>query len=138
MSALVLVQGRTTDAERYLIYRDAATPTLLKYGGTPVVQAGGDNPSAVTALEGEVAEGVTILQFVSKEAALAWYDSPEYTAARELRRDAVESPCWSWKPSPEPRARWRIGNSNAIFLAQAPRARNQHQLMRSLESDATR
>ena len=90
MSALVLVQGRVTDAERYLAYRDAAAPTLLKYGGTPVVLAGGDNPSAVTALEGEVAEGVTILQFASKEAALAWYDSPEYTAARELRRDAAE------------------------------------------------
>jgi uncharacterized protein (DUF1330 family) len=89
MSALVLVQGRTTDAGRYLVYREASTKTLLQYGGTPVVLAGGDNPSAVTALEGEVAEGVIILQFASKEAALTWYNSPEYTAARELRRDAV-------------------------------------------------
>src|SRR5471030_416416 len=90
MSALVLVQGKTTDAAKYLVYQAAATKTLSKYGGTPVAQAGRDKPSAVTALEGEVAEGVVILQFASKEAALAWYDSPEYTAARELRRDAVE------------------------------------------------
>jgi uncharacterized protein (DUF1330 family) len=90
MSALVLVQGRVTDAERYLLYRDAATPTILKYGGTPMVLAGDVNPSPVTALEGEVAKGVVILQFASKEAALAWYHSPEYTAARELRRDATE------------------------------------------------
>ena len=90
MSALVIVQGRVTDVERYLLYRDAATPTILKYGGAPMVLAGDVNPSPVTALEGEVAKGVVILQFASKEAALTWYNSPEYTAARELRRDAVE------------------------------------------------
>lgn len=55
-------------------------------------QARGDHPinplafyGALETLEGPEAEGMVILEFPTREAAHAWYDSPEYQAAKAHR-----------------------------------------------------
>ncbi|MGE4324319.1 MAG: DUF1330 domain-containing protein, partial [Sphingobium sp.] len=40
--------------------------------------------------EGEAADGVAILEFESYEAAVAWYDSPDYADARAHRFKGAE------------------------------------------------
>jgi uncharacterized protein (DUF1330 family) len=54
--------------------------------------ARGDHPleplafyGAVETLEGAEVDGVVLIRFPDKAAALAWYDSPAYTEARKFR-----------------------------------------------------
>jgi uncharacterized protein (DUF1330 family) len=73
------------DPERYGQYRPVGAATLAKYGGTYLARGG-----AVETLEGDwKATRVGILRFESMDAARAWYNSPEYVAARRLREGAV-------------------------------------------------
>ncbi len=68
-------------------YGAKAVPTVLQSGGRPIVVE--DNA--------EVIEGTwhgtrtVILEFDSVEAATAWYNSPEYQAAKPLRLAAAKS-----------------------------------------------
>lgn len=64
---------------------------LETYGGM-AANARGDHPlkglafyGELETLEGQEAEGVVLLEFPSMEAAHAWYDSPEYQAAKAHR-----------------------------------------------------
>ena len=81
--AYLLVQGVVTDPDGFKAYNAALPPIYRKYGGAHVSLT----PAAkVETIEG-VAEGrsVVISKFPSKEAALAFWHSPEYTAAKALR-----------------------------------------------------
>lgn len=67
---------------------DAEMATYAEKAG----KARGDHPinalafyGALETLEGPEAEGVVVLEFPNVEAAHAWYDSPEYQAAKEHR-----------------------------------------------------
>ena len=86
MSVFVIVQGKVTDVQQYEQYKAAAGPTVVNAGGRYVVR-GGD---AVALEGGEVPERTVVLQFDDRKAALAWYHSPEYQAARALREHAAE------------------------------------------------
>jgi uncharacterized protein (DUF1330 family) len=60
-------------------------PAYLPFGIKPLAVYG-----ATKALEGEVPDGVVILEFPSMADARAWYDSPEYQAALLHRMKASD------------------------------------------------
>ena len=86
MSAYVIANVTIKDPERYADYVRQVPATLEPYGGRFVVRGG-----AVEVVEGEWRpERLVIIEFPSLERARAWYDSPEYVPARQLRWDTSE------------------------------------------------
>ena len=84
MAAYVIVDHEITDPARFEEYRRLAGPSLAKFGakflvrgGTLIPLEGGWNPKLLV-----------VLEFDSAERARAWYDSPEYRAARQARAGA--------------------------------------------------
>jgi uncharacterized protein (DUF1330 family) len=81
--AFLLVQGKVTDREGFQAYSAALPPIYRKYGGEYV--------ALVPAPQVEVVEGepemrsIVIARFPSKAAAQAFWNSPEYAAAKQLR-----------------------------------------------------
>jgi len=87
MAAYVIYQGEVLDPERYDEYKAKGAQTILAAGGKYLVR-GGD----VDVLEGEAPPGRTVLlEFPSREDALAWYRSSEYTEVRKLREGAARA-----------------------------------------------
>lgn len=85
MAAYVIYQGEVTDPDRYEQYKTKAAASIVAAGGGYVVRGG-----AVEVLEGEAPAGRTVvLEFPTRDAALAWYRSEEYTAIRRLRDGAA-------------------------------------------------
>lgn len=85
MTAYMLAKIEVTDPEKYKGYM-AATPGIIeKFGGRFIVRGG----EKVT-LEGpEETHRVVLLEFPSLEQAQAFYNSPEYQAAKKLREGAA-------------------------------------------------
>jgi uncharacterized protein (DUF1330 family) len=77
-----LIQTRleTLDQSELNAYSALARPTLA---GRPVTSLVAYGPQET--LEGTPSEGVVIFAFLTKEDALAWYESSDYAAAREHR-----------------------------------------------------
>ena len=81
--AYLLVQGRVTDREGFKAYSAALPPIYRKFGGEYLAVV----PAALV----EVAEGeaedrsIVLARFPSRAAARAFWDSPEYAAAKRLR-----------------------------------------------------
>ena len=79
----LVVQGVVTDREGFRAYSAALPPIYEKYGGRHLAMV----PAPLI----EVAEGdaehrsVVIARFPSKAAAWAFWNSPEYAAAKKLR-----------------------------------------------------
>ena len=87
MAAYVIYQGEVLDPERYDEYKAKGAESILAAGGKYLVR-GGD----VEVLEGERPEGrIVLLEFPSREAALAWYRSDEYTEIRKIREGAARA-----------------------------------------------
>jgi uncharacterized protein (DUF1330 family) len=85
MSCYAIAQSRVTDPEQLDRYVAAAMPTLIAHGITVLAF-----DEAPVMLEGNNEHPRTvILKFNSEQAFHDWYDSPEYCAARELRKDAA-------------------------------------------------
>ena len=85
MSAYLVFNYTVTNPEEYQAYPPAAMPTL----------AGHDVEVLVADYASEVKEGspgpvTVLLRFASKEAALAWYQSPEYEAIMHHRTDNAD------------------------------------------------
>jgi uncharacterized protein (DUF1330 family) len=81
--AFLLVQATVTDREGFQAYNAALPPIYAKFAGSyaAVVPA-----PLVEVLEGEPEHrSVVIARFPSKQAALDFWNSPEYTAAKQLR-----------------------------------------------------
>jgi uncharacterized protein (DUF1330 family) len=68
------------DADAYMTYAKGARVAMAKYGARILALAGQTEP-----LLGEARERNVILEFESFEQAKAYYNSPEYQAAREFR-----------------------------------------------------
>ena len=82
MAAYVIAEIEITNPEGYKAYTQAVPATIQQYGGKFVVRGG-----ASQVLEGEWPERRrVILEFPSKEAALKWWNSPEYEKPMALRR----------------------------------------------------
>ena len=85
MAAYLLVDCEVTDPARYEDYRALAPAAIARHGGRYLARGG-----EATTLEGDwVPRRVVVVEFPSLEAAKAFYDSPEYRAARAVRKDAA-------------------------------------------------
>lgn len=85
MAAYIIASYKVTNPEPFQAYPPAATPTLIAHGAEILA----------VDLDSEVVEGqpypvTVVLKFASKEAARAWYHSPEYQEALPLRLDNTE------------------------------------------------
>ncbi|MEM9965508.1 MAG: DUF1330 domain-containing protein [Asticcacaulis sp.] len=81
----IIAQSRVTDPESFAKYVEGTKPAAEKHGMRPVARGGRSQ-----VLEGRGHARVTVLEFDSYEDALAYYNSPEYQAAREHRLNAAE------------------------------------------------
>lgn len=75
-----------TDPQTYYGYQQVAPAAFAKYGARFLARGG-----AATTLEGAVWQRHVVIEFDSKERALACYESPEYRAAREKRAAACQA-----------------------------------------------
>jgi uncharacterized protein (DUF1330 family) len=85
MAAYLIANYKITNPEAYEAYVPAVMPTLQAHG-VEVLVADYDSE----ALEGAPSNVSVILRFASKEAAHAWYNSPEYQAIIHHRTDNTE------------------------------------------------
>ncbi len=86
MPAYFVVHHRVTDAKMLQEYVRKAHATMAPF--KPELLVADDNS---TVLEGKTDLPRTIMfKFESREAALAWYNSPEYRAVLPLRLEATE------------------------------------------------
>ena len=84
-SAYILANVTVTNPEQYEEYRRLSTIAMKAHGAEVCVRGG-----AVQVLEGDwTPNRVVILKFPSVEKARAFYDSPEYDAARKAREGAA-------------------------------------------------
>jgi uncharacterized protein (DUF1330 family) len=82
-AAYLLVQGKVTDREGFKAYSAALPPIYRKYGGHYLALA---PAPTLEVMEGEPEQrSVVIAKFPSKEAARAFWTSPEYAEAKKLR-----------------------------------------------------
>ena len=87
LSAYVVSRLTIRDRDAMQGYISEAAATVQAFGGRYLVRGGG-----VEALEGHWEDDrMVVLEFASKEAALAWYGSEEYRPLRELRQGAAEA-----------------------------------------------
>jgi uncharacterized protein (DUF1330 family) len=82
MPAYVLAEIEITNPEGYKGYTAVVGESIKKYGGRFLARGGSALP-----LEGEWPERRRVLlEFPSVEAAQTWWDSPEYSKPKEMRR----------------------------------------------------
>lgn len=74
------------DPERYKAYIAADAPAFAKYGGRFVARGG-----RFEAVEGSAHTRHVVIEFDSYAAARAYYHSPEYSAAAQIRRSAADA-----------------------------------------------
>lgn len=85
MTAYILARIDVTDPEKYKAYIEVTPGIIEKFGGHFIVRGG----EKVT-LEGpEETHRVVVVEFPSLEQAQAFYNSPEYKAAKKLRAGAA-------------------------------------------------
>lgn len=83
--AYVLVQSDVTNPDQYAGYAKLTPAIIEQYGGRFLSRGG----RSLT-LEGQKAPArVVVIEFPSYDAAQAFYNGPEYTAARKLRAGAA-------------------------------------------------
>jgi uncharacterized protein (DUF1330 family) len=82
MAAYFIARYTVTNPEAFAAYQPAVMPTFAGHDVEFVVV---EHHS--TAIEGTPPETTIVLKFPSKEAALAWYNSPAYEAVRHFRTD---------------------------------------------------
>ena len=80
-------EGEVVDAEAMAAYQSGNRSGPVP-GLKPLVVYG-----ALETIEGEGADGVVILEFPDREAAKAWYYSPEYQERAKLRQKAAPYRC---------------------------------------------
>jgi uncharacterized protein (DUF1330 family) len=82
-----LFQFTVDDVDGFRQYTRAAAPTVAAHGGRVLVASANTDVR-----EGDVGGGfTTIVEFPSREAAEAWYSSPEYHSASVLRHQVTSN-----------------------------------------------
>ncbi len=85
MSGYMIAMVDVSDMEQYKKYMQLTPAIVEKFGGRFLTRGG-----QVTALEGEMPSNrMVLIEFPTYEAAVAMYNSAEYTAARQLREGAA-------------------------------------------------
>ena len=83
--AYLLVQSDVTNPDQYAAYAKLTPAIIEQYGGTFLTRGG----RSLT-LEGRKAPPrVVVIEFPTYEAALAFYNGPEYSTARQARAGAA-------------------------------------------------
>jgi uncharacterized protein (DUF1330 family) len=72
----IAFRDKMHDAARYGAYAQKAMPTIAARPGAKVIVGNG----ALTKVEGELPDGVVIIEFPDVAAAKAWYESDAYQA----------------------------------------------------------
>jgi uncharacterized protein (DUF1330 family) len=88
MAAWIVVTAHVHDREAFMAeYSPAAARLLEEFGGKYVIRAPG-----ATQLEGTGSDGgsVVVSEWPSREAALAFWNSPEYTEVKKLREGLAD------------------------------------------------
>jgi len=82
VAAYVVADVTVTDPAGYEDYRRRVPATIEKYGGRFVARGG-----TIEVLEGDwTPSRLVIIEFPTAEEARAWWNSPEYSAARTIRQ----------------------------------------------------
>jgi uncharacterized protein (DUF1330 family) len=84
--AYVVAEIQVTNPEGYADYRALSTASLAQYGGTWLARGG--KRTQFEGADGQHDENwrTVVVEFPSMEQARTWYESPEYTHAREIRQ----------------------------------------------------
>lgn len=87
MTAYIVAVIDEHDPAVFEQYRAAALPVVAQYGGRSLLKG-----TDYAILEGGWAPGrVVVIEFPTPEAARAFYDSPDYIAARTLRDQSART-----------------------------------------------
>ena len=87
MAAYIIANIEITDPVGYEEYRKQAHASIAAYGGRYLTRGG-----ATEVLEGDwVPNRVVILEFPNMAQLKAWYGSPEYRPALQIRRRTAKS-----------------------------------------------
>ena len=89
MPALLIVDETITEQELFEEYKRAVVPTIEKYGGRFLARG-----EALETLEANgtwTPDRLVIVEFPDMAALKAWYESPEYAPAREIRLRSASS-----------------------------------------------
>ena len=86
MTVYLVTNVEVADPQRYTAYTKAGHDTVIKYGGKFLAEGAAPVP-----VEGSwLPKRMAIVEFSDQEAAMRFYHSPEYTAARQKRRDVAD------------------------------------------------
>ena len=80
MSAYMIANYDVKDEDAHLRYIQAADPLLVKHGGEIIVA-----DVAAQTIEGNGGTVGVVVKFPSQEAALAFYNDPDYQAVKPIR-----------------------------------------------------
>ena len=87
MAAYVISRVDISNPEGMLQYQNEVPPLVEAFGGKYLVRG-----NAVEALEGTWDhDRMVVVEFPTKEAALAWYHSQEYRPLRDLRHRSAQA-----------------------------------------------
>ncbi|MGD2166812.1 MAG: DUF1330 domain-containing protein [Gammaproteobacteria bacterium] len=86
MSAYIIASYDIVDEKGMESYVPGVTPLLMKHHAEVLVASYNAH-----ALEGEKRGVYVVLRFASDEAALAWYNDPEYAPLKKMRIDASDN-----------------------------------------------
>ena len=85
MTAFLISDVTVRDADAFQTYRTRAAASIVQHGGRYLVRGG-----EIECLEGTwTPRTIIIVEFPSIEQARAWYGSPEYASALEVRDEAL-------------------------------------------------
>ena len=87
MAAYIIADIEITDPAAYEEYKPKAGAALQKYGARILARGGAVEPKE----GGWAPKRLVVLEFSSMDALRRFYDSPEYTAARQIRQRASRS-----------------------------------------------
>lgn len=85
MAAFLISDVSVRDADAFQVYRTRAAASIARHGGKYLVRGG-----EIEILEGTWGPStIIVVEFPSMEQARAWYRSPEYASALEVRDEAL-------------------------------------------------
>ncbi|MFB2567295.1 DUF1330 domain-containing protein [Rhizobium sp. IMFF44] len=85
MPAYIISDVTVSDAGAFQTYRTRAAASIAQYGGRYLARGG-----PIEQLEGDwLPQAVVIVEFSDIEQARAWYRSPEYAHALDIRDEAL-------------------------------------------------
>ena len=87
MAAYIIADIEITDAAAYEEYKPKAGAALQKFGARILARGGAVEPKE----GGWAPKRLVVIEFPDMAALRRFYDSPEYTAAREIRQRASRS-----------------------------------------------